>query len=67
MRNTFDVCITGFAGDLFTHYLDDDFSRPARFASSHEAIEVAHAVHASTGQTVVVLFNSEQVYAVEAR
>lgn len=67
MRNTFNVCVSGFAGNLFTHYLDGDFSRPAEFASSHEAIEVAHAVHASTGRTVVVLFNSEQVYAVGDR
>lgn len=67
MRNTFNVCVVGFAGDLFAHYLDGDFSRPAEFASSHEAIEVAHQVHADTGRTAVVLFNCEQVYSVGAR
>ena len=52
--NPYIVCNCGFAGELFTHYLD---GRQARFPTLEEAIEVSKQLPRG-----VVLFQSESVW-----
>jgi hypothetical protein len=52
--NLYSVCNRGFAGDLFTHYVD---GREARFPTLEEAIEVAKLLPRG-----VVLFRSQSVW-----
>jgi hypothetical protein len=53
----YHVTNVGFAGELFQHYIDGDFSRPASFATLSEAIEVAKTLRRG-----VVLFGSQSVW-----
>lgn len=57
MSNLYHVTNSGFAGELFTHYLDGEFRRPASFPTLAEAIEVA-----KTLKRGVVLFQSQSVW-----
>lgn len=63
---TYDITLTGFAGELFTHYLPrasaGDALIPARFATLDEARSYADQLAAKSGRTVVVLHRCQQAY-----
>jgi len=67
MAQTFNLTTVGFAGDLFTHYIDGDFARPAEFATLDEAVAMANQVWSVTGRTMVVLHRCQAVYTAGAR
>lgn len=67
MTQTFNLTTVGFAGELFTHYVNGDFACPAEFATLDEAVAMANQVHSDTGRTMVVLHRCQAVYTAGAR